>query len=153
MIQLELNQNIKQIFSQCDHLVIPANATLELDINQNKYKLIAEPIANLFFNEYPKILANCATAIANNNQFIAGNNGQYRCYYPYGLIYSKNKLVLLQCRDWHYSAYDNAIHHWSILMLKKYANDYSDKRIDILISAEWVSWYKILPQNCYCYLI
>lgn len=153
MIQLEQPTNIKQIFSQCDHLVIPCNATLLLNSDKNSYEMIKEPISELFFAEYPKVLTACASIVANNNQFIAGNNGQFRCYYPYGLIYSKNKLVLLQCRDWHYNDYDNAIHHWSILMLKKYANDYSDKRIDILISKEWVSWYKILPQNCYCYLI
>lgn len=153
MIQLELAQPIKTIFSQCDHLVIPVHSTLYLNQLTNNYELITDNINQLFFDEYPKALASCTTAIANNKQFIAGDNGNFRCYYPFGLIFSKNKLILLQNKDWHYNEPDNPIHHWAILMLKKYANENEHKRIDILISQEWVSWYKILPQNCYCYLI
>lgn len=138
-----LTLDIKQIYSIADYFIININATTLYDICE------VEPTALKIFEVYPAWLPNVSKTFAGQ----CVEHGNYKCYYPFGLRFSKGKVILMQVKDWHYNTFENKIFSWSLNWLIKFANDNSNQRFDCFISSDLVAYYKQLPNNVYVHII
>lgn len=137
-----LSMDIKTIYGISDYFIINVNATKVNDM------MVVEPTAQHIFDTYGWL--------NSINKAISGQyieKGIYRCYYPFGLKFSKSKVVLHQLRDWHYSSYENAIFIWSLGWLYNFANNNNGSRFDCFTSPELATYYRQLPNNIYVHII